>query len=272
MNIKEIQTRLKQLGYYNGFIDGDFGPMTDKAVRSFQEARGLQIDGRVGPITLSALLPPSALISEPLLTAATLNKIFPKADPAIVQGIIDGSHLFKAAGITTKMRMAHWLAQVGAETGGLRQLEENLNYSVEGLINGFGRHRISIADAQKYGRKPGRPANQEAIANILYGGAFGRKELGNTQPGDGWQFRGSGLKQTTGRANHREAGHENDPEALRSMPVALEAALVFWMNRHLNDIADRDDVEAMTRKVNGGVNGLDDRKLYLKKAKAVLGV
>lgn len=94
----------------------------------------------------------------------------------------------------------------------MQPVRENLNYSTDALISKFGRHRISEADARKYGRSGGRPANQEAIANAIYGGEWGRKNLGNTQSGDGWKYRGGGLPQVTGRANFRKFGMENNPE------------------------------------------------------------
>lgn len=113
---------------------------------------------------------------------------------------------------TPLKHLAYILATPYLETGGKMQpIRENLNYSVDGLLKTFGRHRISEADARKYGRAGGRPANQEAIANIIYGGEWGRENLGNTQPGDGWRFRGGGLAQITGRANYGKFGIESDP-------------------------------------------------------------
>ena len=99
--------------------------------------------------------------------------------------------------------LAHWLGQMFVESAGFTTREENLNYSATSLIRMFGRHRISEADALKFGRTSQHPANQNAIANIIYGGEWGRKKLGNTQPGDGWRYRGGGDKQITGRANYR---------------------------------------------------------------------
>lgn len=113
---------------------------------------------------------------------------------------------------TPLKHLAYILATPYLETGGKMQpIRENLNYSVDGLLKTFGRHRISEADARRYGRAGGRPANQEAIANIIYGGEWGRENLGNTQPGDGWRFRGGGLAQITGRANYGKFGIESDP-------------------------------------------------------------
>lgn len=171
----------------------------------------------------------------------------------------------KAYDINTPRRISGFLSQIGHESGGLARLEESLNYSVEALLSMFGRHRISEADARRYGRAPGQQANQEAIANCLYGGEWGRKNLGNTQAGDGWKFRGRGLKHLTGRDNYQRCGYAigedfiTYPERLL-MPVnaALSAGWFWWVNR-LNQIADRGDVPAMTKVVNGGDNGLKER-------------
>lgn len=171
----------------------------------------------------------------------------------------------KAYEITTPRRMAGFLSQISHESARLSQLEESLNYSVNGLLKTFGRHRISESDARKYGRAPGRAADQEAIANILYGGSWGARNLGNVMPGDGWRFRGRGLKQLTGRDNYRRCGlalgedFVMHPDRLL-MPVnAALSAGWFWQCNGLNELADRGDVRAMTRVVNGGTNGLAER-------------
>jgi putative chitinase len=112
----------------------------------------------------------------------------------------------KAYDITTPQRVAGFLSQIGHESGGLSSLQENLNYSVDAILKLFGRHRISEADARLYGRTATQKANQKALADILYGGEFGRKNLGNTEPGDGSRFIGRGLKQLTGRSNYKRCG------------------------------------------------------------------
>lgn len=171
----------------------------------------------------------------------------------------------KAYDITSPKRLAGFLSQIGHESGGMATLTESLNYSVDGLLNGFGRHRISESDARKYGRSMEHPANQQAIANLLYGGEFGRKKLGNTEPGDGWRFRGRGLKQLTGRDNYSRCGNaigENlltFPDRLLAPVNAALSAAWFWSTNGLNDLADRGDVPAMTKKINGGTKGLAER-------------
>lgn len=171
----------------------------------------------------------------------------------------------KAFDITSPRRIVGFLSQIGHESQGLRKLEENLNYSTDALLSMFGRHRITVEQARKFGRRPGQAANPEGIANAIYGGEWGLRNLGNTQPGDGYRFRGRGLKQLTGRDNYKRAGQAlgedfiTHPERLL-MPVnAALSAGWFWSAHGLNQAADRGDVLAMTKIINGGTNGLDKR-------------
>ena len=171
-------------------------------------------------------------------------------------------------GLTDRLVLAHWLGQMWVESKGFSTLSESLNYSVEGLMKTFKRSRISAADCDRFGRKQGRAANQNAIANIVYGGTFGKTQLGNTQPGDGWRFRGGGVKQITGRANYREAGHEDAPDVLRTdVKASAEAAANFFVKHRCVAAALKDDVTAVTLLVNGGTNGLDERKIRTAAAK-----
>lgn len=173
----------------------------------------------------------------------------------------------KAYDITSPRRLAGFLSQTGHESAGMSTLEESLNYSVEGLMRTFGPGRISEADCQQYGRRKGQPANQQMIANIVYGGMWGKRNLGNEFAGDGWRFRGRGLKQLTGRYNYVKCGEaigERDlvmyPDRLL-MPVnaALSAAW-FWQTNGCNELADAGDVRALTKRINGGYNGLSERQ------------
>ncbi|WP_453977313.1 glycoside hydrolase family 19 protein [Brevundimonas sp. Marseille-Q4549] len=193
--------------------------------------------------------------------------------PKATAGTREALEAAAAANGFSGLVLAHWLGQMFVESAGFTTREENLNYSVDGLLKMFGRHRISEADARKFGRAPGRPAHQNAIANIIYGGEWGRKNLGNTEPGDGWRFRGGGEKQITGRANYREAGHEHDPDTLRTDPVAsANAAANFFVKHGCIVPALRDDVKGVTLKVNGGINGLDARIAATTAAKKVVGL
>lgn len=144
---------------------------------------------------------------------------------------------FPAYGIMdSKLRLAHFMAQLAHESGGFRYMEE-----------------------------------------IASGAAYeNRRDLGNTQPGDGKRYKGRGPIQLTGRANYREYGQaigiylEEHPEIAAIPSIGLHIACEYWKRKGLNALADADDLEAITRKVNGGVNGLADRKQYLGKMKALL--
>lgn len=171
----------------------------------------------------------------------------------------------KAYDITSPRRIAGFLSQIGHESAGFTRLTESLDYSVDGLLRTFGRHRISEEQARRYGRSPTQKAHQQAIADTVYGGEWGRKNLGNTQPGDGWRYRGRGLKQLTGRDNYRRCGIAlaedfitNPDRLLMPVNAALSAGW-FWSANGLNAAADRGDVHTMTKLINGGVNGMDKR-------------
>lgn len=177
------------------------------------------------------------------------------------------------AGIqATQKRAAMFLGQIMVESGGFTAVTESLNYRADSdMMKKFIRWgRITAADAQKFGKTPDHPANQSALANILYGGEFGREQLGNTQHGDGWKFIGRGLKQLTGRDNYRRfsrawLGDESllaTPERVAAADGAVASAIWFWMSRGLNEIADHGTVETVTLKVNGGSVGLAERKRW----------
>lgn len=185
--------------------------------------------------------------------------------------------------ITTELRICHFLAQMAVESGVFTTVVESLNYREDKLIPLFGSRRISLADAHKYGRSIDgkRKANQEALANILYGGKWGLVNLGNSQPGDGWKYRGRGLKQITGRVNYiAVSGVLFDDDRLLANPNLLEkpeyaamSAGAYWDSRDLNHLADEDDVETITLKVNGGTNGLEGtggRRWWVERFKTIL--
>jgi len=175
-------------------------------------------------------------------------------------------HVVRALRGFTPLQVAHWLAQVGHESGGFKRLTENLNYSAEGLRSTWP-SRFNAQNAADYARQP------EKIANYVYGA-----RLGNSQAGDGWKYRGRGLIQLTGRENYRKAGEalglplEGDPDLATSPHVAAQIAVWYWETRNINRFADRDDVLAVTRSVNGGTNGIDDRRARTERAKKALGL
>lgn len=170
-------------------------------------------------------------------------------------------------GITTPLRMAHFLAHMAEETGGFRALVENLNYTSAARIRQVWPSRFRTdAAAKPYVRKP------EALAEKVYGG-----RLGNTAPGDGWRYRGGGAYMLTGRGNYRRFGAaagidlEARPELVREPDTAVEVAARYFAAR-MAAAADRDDLEGTTRALNGGLTNLAARRAYLARAKDVLGV
>lgn len=168
--------------------------------------------------------------------------------------------------INTPRRQAHFLAQVGHESGGFTRLVENLNYSADALLRNWPT-RFNAETAAKMARRP------EAIANYVYGG-----RLGNGADGDGWKYRGRGLIQLTGKGNYRSAGIAlgldllGKPELLEKPDAASLSAAWFWKTNGLNELADKGDMVAVTRRVNGGTNGLDDRKARYDRAAKALGL
>ncbi len=187
-----------------------------------------------------------------------------------------GDALLKKHGITTPLRLAHFLAQVLHETGGLTIERENGNYRAQRLLEifGVGNHSagVTAAEASELAHHP------EAIFERVYGLGNTRKakELGNVNPGDGYRYCGGGILQTTGRGNYRRMGQkcgvdfEAHPELVLSAEHALKPALAEWSEGNLNAAADRDDIVAITRRINGGLNGLDDRRAWLAKLRPLI--
>jgi putative chitinase len=177
-------------------------------------------------------------------------------------------------GITSQRRVAHFLSQCAHESNNFRSLEENLNYSAKALRAVFGRYfgAAPKRDADEYHRNP------EMIANYVYMDEFRKYKMGNTEEGDGWRFRGRGLKQLTGRYNYTAFGKSVDltaeeaAEYVATPKGAVESACWFWDTNNLNDIADTDNVVKMTKKINGGNIGLEDRQKRYSAAMKVLGM
>lgn len=199
-----------------------------------------------------------------MITAAAIAKIAPAAAPYAVELV---KQMTEAGIQANPKRASMFLGQAHVESGGFTKVVESLNYKASSLKALFGRHRISLADCDRFGRTKDHPANQSAIANLIYGGEFGRKQLGNTEAGDGWKFRGRGLKQLTGRDNYRRfsrawLGDESllvTPDRVADADGAVASAIWFWATKQLNAEADRGTVETVTKIVNGGDNGLSER-------------
>lgn len=192
----------------------------------------------------------------------------------IIPGVKDASEWCEALNtilpkyeINTKERIAAFIAQCAHESGSFKRLTENLNYSEKGLLTTFGKY-FSPAQARAYARQP------ERIANHVYANRIGN---GNTASGDGWRYRGGGLIQLTGKDNYtrfaRAAGLDLNEAAdyVRTRKGAIESAAWFWKTNGLNTQADARDIVKMTKKINGGTLGLDDREAYYKRALTALG-
>lgn len=183
--------------------------------------------------------------------------------------------MFEKYDINTPNRIAGFMAQCAHESLDFTRLEENLNYSEKALNSVFGRYfGEGKRDAAEYARKP------EKIANYVYQDEFRSKRgaMGNVNDGDGWRFRGRGIKQLTGRNNYTAFGKtigmsaEETAEYVATPEGALESACWFWKTNKLSKWADKGDNVGLTKKINGGTIGLDDRNRRWKEALGILGV
>ncbi len=202
------------------------------------------------------------------INADTLKKVFPLSKESnrklYLQHINDA---MEAYSIVEPYQVAAFLAQIGVESGQLAYVSENLNYSASGLRTVFGKYFPTEAMAQQYARKP------EKIANRVYANRIGN---GDEESGDGWRYRGRGLIQVTGKANYALVSEALDtdfllqPDLLAMPKFAALSAAEFWARNGLNELAlklggtsDKDVFKQITKRINGGYNGLDEReKLY----------
>ena len=165
--------------------------------------------------------------------------------------------------INTPLRLAHFLAQCGHESGGFRLTKENLNYSAKGLQGIFKKYFPTEALAKEYERKP------EKIANKVYANRMGN---GDEARGDGFKFCGRGLIQITGKDNYTRFGKSIDMDItqvstyMNTFYGAVESACWFWKTNNLNKLADASDIKQITKIINGGYNGLEDRQAHYDKA------
>jgi putative chitinase len=170
--------------------------------------------------------------------------------------------------INTPRRVAAFVAQCAHESGGFRFLTENLNYRAESLVKTWPRY-FNASNADSYARKP------ERIANRAYANRMGN---GDEVSGDGWRFCGRGLIQLTGRSNYQafadsiETDINDIPNYLATFEGAVQSACWFWETNNLNKWADLGDIVSLTKKINGGTLGLDDRMKHYTHALHVLGV
>ena len=160
--------------------------------------------------------------------------------------------------IDTPKRVAAFMAQCGHESGGFTLMQENLNYSAKGLVGTFKEYFPTEAHAKPYERKP------EMIANRVYANRMGN---GDEASGDGWYFRGRGIVQITGKNNYTKCSQSlfesnvlvENPDLLLESEYAIHSACWFWSAARLNELADISDMKTMTKRINGGYIGLEDR-------------
>ncbi len=248
------------------------GPQ-DNSIGAAQPARSVDVApepvARPQPSPAPAAEAAPAPVVRPgvLLTVDTFKRFAPRAKPELLAIIDDkANEVLARFGInTTANRLCHFLAQVSHECAGFTAVEENLNYSAANMVRVFGpRHSARLTDAearQLVGKK-------EAFAERVYGlgNPTMARMLGNTQPGDGYRYRGRGFMQITGRANYRTMGNkigvdlEANPDLAAQPLYALMTAAAFWDTKSLNQYADQNNIEVITKRINGGHNGLDHRK------------
>ena len=265
-SVKQLQTKLGLEPI------GNFGPKTEEAVKAYQSKNGLTPDGIVGNTTWNKIM--GTETSEPVSAAIVVEVTKPTATPVISAG---GLKLDTLKGhipdsviamipevaakfeINTPLRLAHFLAQCGHESGGFKLTQENLNYSAKGLNGIFKKYFPTLDSAVPYERKP------EKIANKVYGGRMGNGTEGS---GDGWKFHGRGFIQLTGKDNYtaftKSIGEDcvSNPDLVASK-YALASAAWFFNKNGLHKMADGGandtTVTSITKRVNGGTIGLPDR-------------
>ena len=254
-DVKKLQEKLGTTA------DGSFGPGTEKLVKEWQSANGLTADGIVGDGTWAKLFGGEAPVAKPVSNVVIppssfkLEALKGHVPDSVIAQIPDTAAKFN---ITNPLRLAHFLAQCGHESGGFKAVSENLNYSAKGLLGTFGKYFNSTTAAQ-YERKP------EMIASRVYGGRMGN---GDEASKEGYKFRGRGYIQLTGKSNYtaltKFIGEDcvNNPDLVATKYPLASAAFFFDSNK-LWSICDkgasRSVVESVTKRVNGGLIGIDDR-------------
>ena len=257
-DVKKLQTKLGLTA------DGAFGPGTENKVKEWQSANGLTADGIVGDGTWSKMFGSTQVIKEDVIipSGGSLNieKLKGHIPDAVIAQIPDTAKKFN---ITNNLRLAHFLAQCGHESGGFKAVSENLNYSADGLKKIFGKYFPGNLN-ESYAKQP------EKIASRVYGGRMGN---GDEASKEGYKFRGRGFIQLTGKANYTNftkfIGEDciSNPD-LVSTKYPLASAAFFFDSNKLWSICDKgaDDatVTAVTKRVNGGIIGLPDRIKHFK--------
>ena len=262
-DVKKLQQKLG-LG-----ADGVFGPGTEKAVKKWQIDHDLGADGIVGEGTWNKMFGEPTLITEPAIPqipiasvgGLKLEKLKGHIPDDVIAQIPDTAKRFE---INTPLRLAHFLAQCGHESGGFKATQENLNYSASGLKGIFSKYFKEAGLAESYQRNP------QKIASRVYGGRMGN---GPESTGEGYKFRGRGYIQLTGKDNYTAFGKAiNEDMTANPDKVATHYALLsaawFFSKNGLHKMADGGATDAVvtqiTKRVNGGTIGLPDRIKHFK--------
>jgi putative chitinase len=207
----------------------------------------------------------AGISKEKLLTILPAAKNCKDLDAVIENLNMTLSSLIDETNFANIKRQAAFIAQCAHESGSFTTFIENLNYSAEGLHNTFPKYFASVQAAKPFERQP------EKIANKVYGG-----RMGNNTTGEGWKFRGRGLIQLTGKENYTKCGKTigvdllTNPDYASTIEGAFKTALWFWNSNGLNAFADKEDLVGMTKKINGGTKGLEERKEFYHRAVKVL--
>ncbi len=267
-DVKKLQEKLGTTA------DGSFGPGTEKLVKEWQAANGLTADGIVGPGTWAKMFdgsspaPAAKPVSNVVIPPSEfkLEALKGHVPDAVIAQIPDTAAKFN---ITNPLRLAHFLAQCGHESGGFRAVSENLNYSAKGLLGTFPKY-FNATTAAQYERKP------EMIASRVYGGRMGN---GDESTKEGYKFRGRGYIQLTGKSNYTNfakfIGEDTvaNPDLVATKYPLASAAFFFDSNKLWSICdkgADTATVTAVTKRVNGGTIGLDDRIKHFNEYYALL--
>ena len=253
-DVKKLQEKLGTI------VDGDFGPGTEKLVKQWQTTNGLTADGIVGDGTWTKMFGATKVTAPVVSGSLKLEKLKGHIPDSVIAQIPDTAAKF---GITTNLRLAHFLSQCGHESGGFKAVSENLNYSADGFVKIFGKY-FNATTAAGYARNP------EKIASKVYGNRMGN---GNEASKEGFKFRGRGYIQLTGKENYTKFGKfigediASNPD-LVATKYPLASAAFFFNSNGLWAICDKgaDDatVTAVTKRVNGGTIGLADRIKHFK--------